>query len=107
MVSRQEPLIADKFAEGESNMDVLMPRYFFNIDGVEHLSQDVTGEELPDDDAARAEAAIQISEIRAEACQADWDMTEWRMVVTADDGRKIADLAIEPGQSQTARRAAL
>jgi hypothetical protein len=97
--------IPNRLMQGESDPDGLMPRYFFNIDGVEHLSRDVTGEELPDDDAARAEAAIQIGEISSEASNADWDMTEWRMIVTASDGRKIADLAIKAG-TRSAKRAA-
>ena len=74
-----------------------MPRYFFNIEGVEHLPRDAAGDELPNDDAACRRAGFQVREIRSEASKADWDMTDWRMVVTSGDGRKVAEVPIEAG----------
>ena len=44
-----------------------MPRYYFHLRHGSQLTIDAEGEDFPDDDAARAEAAEAVHEILAEA----------------------------------------
>jgi hypothetical protein len=71
-----------------------MPKYFFNIDGVDNLPRDRAGDDLPNDDAARAAAARQFQEVALEGSRENWDMTDWRIVVSSECGRTVADLPL-------------
>jgi hypothetical protein len=81
-----------------------VPTYFFNFEGVDNLPSDVTGEELRDDDAARRRAVSLVREILLEGSQADWDMTGWRLIVTADDGRVVTNTPVEAEASRRVGR---
>jgi hypothetical protein len=72
-----------------------MPRYFFSIEGVSNLSQDMSSDEHPNDHAARAAAVLWLREIASEGLKENWDMTHWRVVVSSECGRTISEIAIK------------
>jgi hypothetical protein len=68
-----------------------MPPYYFHLRHGSQLTIDDDGQDFPDDDAARAEAAESIREILAEAIFAKTDVPE-AMVVADENGREIASV---------------
>lgn len=68
-----------------------MPRYFFHvIDGASF--RDETGTELPDIDAARAQAIRLSGEILQETGARFWNGTAWKLIVTDNDERTLFEL---------------
>ena len=69
-----------------------MPRYYFHLRHGSQLTIDGGGEDFPDDDAARTEAAESVHEILAEASLAEYDVPE-AMVIVSEDGREVASVS--------------
>jgi hypothetical protein len=68
-----------------------MPRYFFHVrDG--HDMPDDTGTELPDDDAARAEAVVLAGSLLRDLGGQFWSGTDWFMQVVREDGKQVCEL---------------
>ena len=69
-----------------------MPRYYFHLRHGSELTIDAEGEDFPDDDAARAEAAEAVHDILAEAIRSkSADMPE-AIMVADEDGREVASV---------------
>lgn len=62
-----------------------MPRYFFNIRDGHVVDEDEEGIELPDIEAARAEAQAVVEELRDELLDAD----NIELEITDDTGRRL------------------
>jgi len=70
-----------------------MSRYYFHIRHGSELIIDDEGQDFPDDEAARAEAAESVHEILAEAIRSQSaDMPE-AIVVADEDGREVASVS--------------
>jgi hypothetical protein len=65
-----------------------MPRYFFHVHGVRPCRDEV-GEELPDDEAAWAEATITAGELFRDIDGQFQPNQEWTLEVTDADGRSL------------------
>ena len=55
---------------------------------------DQEGEECSSDRAARKEAVEGAREILSEGALAGWDMTDWKMTVTDEDGQAVFEVPI-------------
>jgi hypothetical protein len=81
--------------------EVTMPRYFFKLIDEGRVFEDMEGVECPDDEAARHEAAVTLSEVARDVLAADGLLHEFEMVVTNDEGgtvwRTHLDFSAEAG----------
>jgi hypothetical protein len=69
-----------------------MPRYFFHVDNGKFIP-DLSGTELPDQDAARVEAVRAAGEMINDTRQSFWEhMAPWVMNVTDADKRLLFTL---------------
>jgi hypothetical protein len=69
-----------------------MPHYYFHLRHGSQLTIDTEGEDFPDDDAARAEAAETVHEMLAEAIRSKRADVPEAMVVEDEDGREVASV---------------
>ena len=69
-----------------------MPHYYFHLRHGSQLTIDDEGQDFPDDDAARAEAAKSVHEILAEEIRSKHDDVPEAMVVADEDGREVASV---------------
>jgi len=69
-----------------------MPRYYFNSQDGEPVS-DTEGLDLPDDDAARREALALLGEILRYDGRAFWDTGRFNVVVIKENGRTVVSLS--------------
>ena len=67
-----------------------MPRFFLHIREAERLVEDPDGSDLPDLDAARAEAAAAAREIAAERLRAGKGLDARRFEIRDEAGRLLA-----------------
>ncbi|WP_349371528.1 DUF6894 family protein [Salinarimonas sp.] len=69
-----------------------MPRYFFDLVRNGEIIRDSSGVDLANDDAARRIAREAIDDFRLE--DAALALDGWRLVVTDETGRFVADIAV-------------
>jgi hypothetical protein len=62
-----------------------MPRYFFNIRDGQEVDEDEEGVELPDVEAAKAEALATVEELRGQLA----DAAHIELEITDDTGRRL------------------
>jgi hypothetical protein len=78
-----------------------MPRYFFNLNDGEKIIPDVEGTELPDDESARAHAALVVGEL---ARNRERETRSWRLAVCDAQGTQCFEqlfASIEDSISQS------
>ena len=81
-----------------------MPRYFFNFESGGSAQADLVGRDLPDDGAAKTEAAKLAADIgMSDALEGKWPSYEWVEVVDEEE-RAVARLPVanairEPNRS--------
>jgi hypothetical protein len=72
----------------------MMPRYFFNFDGDRSAGADLVGRNLPNDEAAKAEAAKLAADMNVtHAIEGEWPAFQWIDVVD-EEQRPVARLPI-------------
>ena len=69
-----------------------MPRYYFHLRRGSHMTVDAEGQDFPDDDAARAEAAEAVHEILAEAIFSKSAEVPEALVIEDENAREIASM---------------
>ena len=69
-----------------------MPHYYFHIRHGSQLTIDDEGQDFPDDDAARAEAAESVHEILSEEIRSKQADVPEAMVVVDENGREVASV---------------
>jgi hypothetical protein len=69
-----------------------MSRYYFHLRHGSELTIDDEGQDFPNDDAARAEAAESVHEILAEAIRSKRAEMPEAIVVADEDGREVASV---------------
>jgi hypothetical protein len=78
-----------------------MPRYFFQLIDEGKVYHDSEGAECEDDEAARHEAAITLSQVARDVLAADGLFHEFEMIVFNDEGgtvwRTSLDFPADPG----------
>ncbi|GAA0571087.1 hypothetical protein GCM10009416_07110 [Craurococcus roseus] len=72
-----------------------MPTFYFHVRDGDRLIEDPEGVDLPDLDAARAEAATAARQIRADALKTDRAVAGRRFEITDQAGRVLATVAIK------------
>ena len=70
-----------------------MPRFFLDIPG-SHTEGEVSDIDLPDPAAAREHAVRTARELLIESRKEKWDIRDWRVVVTDEHDRLIADVRV-------------
>jgi hypothetical protein len=66
-----------------------MPRYYFQLIDQGQVYHDSEGTDCPDDEAARHEAAVTLSEVAKEVLVADGLLHEFEMIVFNDEGGTV------------------
>ena len=79
---------------------MLMPRYYFNIRDGYDVDEDEEGIELPDIEAARAEALATVEELRDELR----DAGNIELEITDDAGRRLLTVPFFRGRQGGRRR---
>ena len=69
-----------------------MPQYYFHLRRDSQMTVDAEGQEFPDDDAARAEAAQAVHESLAEAIRSKHADVPETMVVEDENAREVASV---------------
>ena len=69
-----------------------MHHYYFHLRHGSQLTIDAEGQDFPDDDAARAEAAESVYEMLAEAIRSKRADVPEAMVVEDEEGREVASV---------------
>ena len=69
-----------------------MPRYYFHLRHGSQLTVDAEGQDFPDDDAARAEAAQAVHEILAEEIRSKHADVPEALVVEDENAREVASM---------------
>ena len=69
-----------------------MPHYYFHLRHDSQLIIDDEGQDFPDENAARAEAAKSVHEILGEVIRSNHDDVPEAMVVVDEDGREVASV---------------
>ena len=69
-----------------------MPHYYFHLRHGSQLIIDDEGQDFPDENAARAEAAKSVHELLAEAIRSDHADVPEAMVIADEDGREVASV---------------
>jgi hypothetical protein len=79
-----------------------MPRYYFHVrDGV--AFNDDVGTELPDEDAARAEAVRSSGEMLRDVGGRFWNSDEWLMSVVDESGAHVCGLRFSAKRGELRR----
>lgn len=71
-----------------------MPRYFFNIQDGQDIADD-TGTVCADAIEARAEAVVAAGEMLRDLDGRFWQISDWRMQVTDEQGATVCTLSIK------------
>jgi uncharacterized protein YfcZ (UPF0381/DUF406 family) len=79
---------------------MLMPRYYFNIRDGYVVDEDDEGVELPDFEAARAEALATVEELRDELA----DAGNIELEITDETGRRLLTVPFSRGGQKGGRR---
>jgi hypothetical protein len=69
-----------------------MPRYFFDLVRNGEAIRDTSGVDLVDDEAAQRIAREAIADFRVQ--EAELGLDGWRLVVSDETGRFVADIAV-------------
>ena len=87
-----------------------MPRYFFRLVDQGEVYHDSEGAELPDDEVARHEAALTLTEVARDVLAEDGLMHEFEIVVLNAKGetvwRTTLDFEAQPGEAHAAEQSA-
>lgn len=85
-----------------------MPRYYFQLIDQGKIYHDSEGVDCPDDEAARHEAGVALTEVARDVLAADGLMHEFEIIVRNEDGgtvwRTSLDFEAVPGDAHQSSR---